>query len=448
MNGGNGKNTRGLLALLMLASLFVAPFSSMALGKARLRADGVVHDKPAVFYNTPAPTAVPETVLATPTVKPWLEDTKAPAPVRPETPTPTPQLTPIPWMLYARTAEPPTPSPIATPTATPSPSPTLAPTPSPRPRPMPSETPETTPEATEPPVEDTELSEKQVSSLLQNADLLEGEKPEDYLDLPGRIEKREGSLSVLLIGIDNHDMEKPGRSDSMILANVDLKTGAVKLVSFLRDMYVKIPGKGMNRLNAAYYYGGAELLQKTLETNFGVSVDGTLAVNFNITTDIIDQLGGITVAISEKERAQINRLSQEFYGNQGFEAVAAAGEQHLNGMQALFYSRIRKIDSDFQRTGRQHKVIAAMVERIRQSDAATILNLVTKNFSGVKTDMTLSDVSALLPLLFRVEHVTFESMHVPLDNAFHDDVVNGMMVLAPNLTKNSQAVAAFLADKP
>lgn len=300
------------------------------------------------------------------------------------------------------------------------------------------------PEDTEPPVEDSELSQSQVDALLQNAALLEGETAEDYLSLPEGMQSEDGALSILLIGVDNHNLEKAGRSDTMILAKLDLKTGTVKMISFLRDMYVKIPGKGMNRLNAAYYYGGAPLLLQTLETNFGVHIDGTVALDFSMMINIVDQLDGITLDVSEKERVQMNTLIRSF-GSQG-EQLAQAGEQRLNGIQALCYSRVRKIDSDFQRTSRQHKVIEAMLSRMRESDTATLIGLMTNNWSSVKTDMTLADVSALLPLMLNMSDVTIETMHVPLDNAYYDDVVNGMMVLVPNLTKNNQAIVAFLED--
>lgn len=300
------------------------------------------------------------------------------------------------------------------------------------------------PQDTEPPVEDSELSQSQVNALLQNAALLEGETAEDYFCLPEGMQREEGALSILLIGVDNRDLEKAGRSDTMILAKLNLKTGAVRMISFLRDMYVKIPGKGMNRLNAAYYYGGAPLLLQTLETNFGVHIDGTVALDFSMMTSIVDQLNGITLVVSEKERTQMNALIRDFSRQE--EQLAQSGEQRLNGIQALCYSRIRKIDSDFQRTSRQHKVIEAMLSRMRESDTATLIGLMTNNWSSVKTDMTLAGVSALLPLMLNLSEVTIESMYVPLDNAYYDDVVKGMMVLVPNLTKNSQAIVAFLED--
>lgn len=303
-------------------------------------------------------------------------------------------------------------------------------------------------EEDEPAAEDTALTEEQAESLLESANLNEDETVQDYLTLPeGFSARQDGVFSILLIGMDSHKEGRRGRSDAMILAQVNLKTGGVKLVSFLRDMYVKIPSQGMNRLNAAYYYGGAELLKKTLENNFGIQADGYVAIDFRAMINIVDQLGGVTLPVSEKERAQINKLIAEYTGKVDGQQLAAAGEQRLTGLQALCYSRIRKIDSDFQRAGRQHKVLEAMFSVLGQQDIGTLLGIATGCLDMAETDLSIQHLTALAPMLLSMESAAFETMQVPLNNAYQDDVVGGMMVLMPNLKKNAQAVAAFLGEE-
>ncbi len=295
--------------------------------------------------------------------------------------------------------------------------------------------------------EDTALSDSQLDAFLQTAELAEDEKPEDYLTQPEKlVGKREGHFSVLIIGQDSRKKGQNGRSDAMILADLDEETGSIRLVSFLRDMYVKIPGQGMNRLNAAFFYGGAELLKSTLENNFGVAIDRTVTVDFSSMAAIIDQVGGVTLPVSEKERAPLNKLLKDFKGQEGAEPIEKAGEQTLTGLQALCYSRIRKIDSDFQRTSRQHKVLQAIFAKASKQDATSLLGLVTKSWKLIETDMNLKDAAALVPMMMKAKGGSMETMHVPLNGTYQDDVVKGMMVLMPNLKKNAQAIETFLRE--
>lgn len=260
--------------------------------------------------------------------------------------------------------------------------------------------------------------------------------------------QEEGVLSLLLIGVDAHGSGNNGRSDTMILARLNAKTGEIKLVSFLRDLYVKIPGKGKNRLNAAYFYGGAELLRETLSANFGVSVDGAVAVEFGDLVAVIDQLGGVPITLNEKERIALNTMLKGYNRDYGFPRddglVTESGEQVLNGKQALCFSRIRKLDSDFMRTDRQRRVLEGMLAQVKSLPLPRLLAVAGKVWESLDTDMTFQDVISLLPLVMGNKEMTVSGMQIPTDNGYQDDVVSGMMVLVPNLKKNIQAIEAFL----
>ena len=187
------------------------------------------------------------------------------------------------------------------------------------------------------------------------------------------------TLRVLLIGTDAYTVKQRGRSDTMLLFQINVQTGQIRLVSFLRDLYVKIPGHGKTRLNAAYVFGGAELLKQTLQDNFGVTVDRTVAVNFSLMVKVIDQIGGVMVDVSTSERKQLNSILKYYNTRNGYpkndQLLESEGEQTLTGKQALCYSRIRKTDSDFQRVGRQRKIIEAVYARLRRLDAMTLGNM-------------------------------------------------------------------------
>ena len=234
----------------------------------------------------------------------------------------------------------------------------------------------------------------------------------------------------------------------MLLFQINVQTGQIRLVSFLRDLYVKIPGHGKTRLNAAYVFGGAELLKQTLLNNFGVTVDRTVAVNFSLMVQVIDQIGGVTVDVSASERKQLNSILKYYNTQNGYpkndQLLESAGEQTLTGKQALCYSRIRKIDSDFQRVNRQRKVIEAAYARLRQLDALTLGNLVLQVLPQIWTDMTLADAASLVPVLLSLGDVNWDSLTVPVSNGYSSQNIAGMDVLVPSLDRNRDAIAQFL----
>ena len=256
-------------------------------------------------------------------------------------------------------------------------------------------------------------------------------------------------LNILLIGVDTIREETNGRSDAMILVRADPEGGEARMVSFLRDLYVPIPGVGKTRLNAAYYYGGEQLLKETLQRNFGVEIDRTVTVHFSMLAELVDQLGGVEIDVSPRELAQLNNILNDYNDSYGLSGgqVDQAGLQRLNGKQALCYSRIRKIDSDFQRTSRQQAVIAAMLRQAQTLDRWQLFWLALQNLPKVRTDLSLGDIAQLLPLVTNAQQLELQTARVPFDGAYADETINGMMVLTPNLERNRAKLHAFLNGK-
>ena len=256
----------------------------------------------------------------------------------------------------------------------------------------------------------------------------------------------ENALHVLIIGVDSSAGDRRGRSDTMMLVSVDPAMGEIRLVSFLRDLYVSIPGVGKTRLNAAYHYGGETLLKETLAKNFGVRVDRTVTVQFSMLADLVDQLGGIELEIAEKEREHLNEIIADYNADYGLSGgwIERAGKQLLNGKQSLCYSRIRQIDSDFQRTSRQQKVISAMLEKLGGMSKWEMIKLAVRNISRVETDMGFSDITALAPMMAQMENLQIQTAHVPFAGAFSEETANGMMVLKPDLEVCRRKLAEFL----
>ena len=255
---------------------------------------------------------------------------------------------------------------------------------------------------------------------------------------------QETAMNVLLIGVDSAAEGQRGRSDVMMLARIRPEQGTVHLVSFLRDLYVSIPGVGKTRLNAAYHYGGEEMLVKTLEKTFGISVDRTATVHFSLLADLVDQLGGVEIDVTEAERRHLNKLLLDYGGT--VPDVTEPGLQRLSGLQALTYSRIRKIDSDFQRTSRQQTVIAAMLREMSGMGKWPLFRLAVSNMSKVQTDFTLGDLYRLAPMMGKLDELTITTAHVPFEGTYTDETINGMMVLKPNLEKNQKLLKTFLTE--
>lgn len=172
-------------------------------------------------------------------------------------------------------------------------------------------------------------------------------------------DKLDGMRNILLLGVDSRTGSISGRTDTMILLSVDIEGNVIKMTSFLRDTYVSIPGYKNNRLNAAYVYGGFDLLAATFEENFGIRPDAYVAVNLSGLTRVIDELGGVYVDVNSKKIDRINAVIY-WYNKQVLNLnnlrdgyLTKGGRQKLTGKQAEAWARYRYSESDMQRAERQ-----------------------------------------------------------------------------------------------
>ena len=262
-----------------------------------------------------------------------------------------------------------------------------------------------------------------------------------------------GMTNILLIGTDARPKEKTGRSDTIILMTLDANHNSLKLTSFQRDLYVEIPGYKKNKINAAYVFGGADLLKKTLKENFGVEVDYYVTINFNTLSDVIDQLGGLDLTVEDKYVRRINAIIyndnkvlknplQQDYLKEG-------GTQHLNGRQAQAYARYRYGDpkGDAGRAQRQREVIVKSMEKIKDMSMARLGMLAMENLDKIETDMPLMEMLRLAPAAFELlQNGELGELKIPVDGAFKSDTINGMSVYVPNRTKNQKALASFILE--
>ena len=253
--------------------------------------------------------------------------------------------------------------------------------------------------------------------------------------------------NILLIGIDARKADDDSRSDTMMLVTIDNTNGQIKLTSFLRDSYVEIAGKNWNeKLNAAYFRGGVQMLVDTLELNFKVDIPYYMLVNFEIFTTIVDELGGITVDVTERESEYVKTSKKP-----NIPVEIPAGEDVLlNGEQALWYARIRKLDSDFMRTKRQRKVITAMVEKALQTELGELVTLAETVAPLVKTNLTSDEIldlgmGALKDKAFAYDIVQHQ---VPADGTWSSrNISNVGSSLVMDMDENIELLHSFLSEK-
>ena len=248
-------------------------------------------------------------------------------------------------------------------------------------------------------------------------------------------------INILLIGQDARPGETRARSDTMMLVTFNKAKKTITMTSFLRDLYVQIPGYADNKLNVTYVLGGMELLNDTLEKNFGVQVDGNVEVSFDRFAEVIDLLGGVDMELREDEANYINSNSGRY--------ELQAGMQHLDGEQALLYSRIRKLDpdGDFSRTNRQRKVINALIEKFRNTKMTTLLGMLDDLLPMLTTDMTNAEIlgyaKTLLPML---PGCTVVSQRVPEDGTYYLGMIRGMSVVVADMNAARKLMVETLTE--
>ena len=267
---------------------------------------------------------------------------------------------------------------------------------------------------------ETSDSSMEAKATINSAEVL---NPED-IEWNGELFKpadNTGLVNILLIGQDRREGESRQRSDAMILCSFNPETKKMAMISFLRDLYVQIPGYEDNRLNAAYAYGGFELLKKTLNLNFGINVDGCFEADFEGFEKIIDAVGGVDIELTAEEA--------NIVGNGASEGVC-----HLSGEQALKYARIRKIDSDFQRTARQRRIMSAVFEKAKSYSLTELAAFFGEILPLMTTDMTDDEMMSLaFTYAASFSELQTESYIVPAEGTYKNAMIKGMAVLVPDL---------------
>lgn len=183
--------------------------------------------------------------------------------------------------------------------------------------------------------------------------------------------------NILVMGIDSADGY--GRSDALMIISVNKNTKMIKISSIQRDSYVYVPGYDMTKINHAYSYGGPALAIRTVNTNFGLDIEDYVSVDFYTMPQIIDRLGGISLNLSAAEARTVG-------------VGSSAGNYYLTGQQALNYSRIRYLDSDYVRTSRQRYVAETLIRTMMNTSPADIPGLISEILPLTRTSLDSGEI--------------------------------------------------------
>ncbi len=193
-------------------------------------------------------------------------------------------------------------------------------------------------------------------------------------------------VNILLVGEDDEDGSH--RSDSTMLVSVNKKTKKITITSFLRDSYTYMDINGSERYdktNHSYAWGGAAKLMEVLSNNYKIKIDKYVSINYKSFKEAVDALGGVEVPITEKEANYMNRTTRV----KGF---TSGDSVLLNGERALIYARIRKLDSEVERTRRQRELISSVIRNVKASSLSDLNNAIETFLPYVTTNLKTSEI--------------------------------------------------------
>ena len=268
-----------------------------------------------------------------------------------------------------------------------------------------------------------------------------------YQDLgDGLVFDERNVTNIILVGTDSRSRgNKRTRSDAMILVSINRNTKKIIMTSFMRDMYVAIPNKkdNHNRLNTAFAYGGPDLLFQTIDTNFGIKIEKYAHIDFYNFIDLVDAVGGVDLEVNKGELGVVNyyylpELNAALKDPPGTDVIPGKGGMtHLNGKQALAYTRVRYYgNGDFERTERQRKVLTQIFQKAKQMSVSELNKLADVVLPMISTNLTQGEVMSLI--VNSPEYLTYdlESHRIPIDGSFAYTEAGNASVLGVNFKMN------------
>jgi LCP family protein required for cell wall assembly len=254
-------------------------------------------------------------------------------------------------------------------------------------------------------------------------------------------------MNIALFAVDRRNKEQQGNSDVIMVISIDPVTKKIKMSSILRDTYVNIEGKGMDKINAAFATGGPQLAIKTINQNFNLDIKDYINVDFFGTAKMIDALGGVTVNIKPEEISYLNTYLKEISIIENIPPVPVTnpGSQLLNGKQAVAYTRIRAVGrGDYERTERQRNVLVALFNKLQGAGPAIYPVFMSKILPNMETSMSSMTLFKVGGDILSSKSKVIEQARFPLDKFSKGIRVNNIWYLSADLKANSTALHDFI----
>ncbi|MBI5701476.1 LCP family protein [Candidatus Saganbacteria bacterium] len=251
--------------------------------------------------------------------------------------------------------------------------------------------------------------------------------------IPG--DKFLGETNVVILGVDGEGPVK--RSDSVMVAHINPATNTVGLVSIPRDTRVEIAGRGEDKINHAFAFGGPDLSRKTAENFLGVKIPYYIVINFAGVRNLINEIGGIEINV-EKRMYYVDN-------SQGLFVDLYPGRQRLDGKNALAYMRYRTDGGDLNRILRQQKFIKALASQItNKENVLRSPGILLRLFSYMDSNL---DTKQILGLALNMRRIyDYGQIKMSLLQGY-DEIIDGVYYMRPDPRKIKEAVTGYLTDR-
>jgi len=290
-----------------------------------------------------------------------------------------------------------------------------------------------------------------IGKKVEEIEVIEVEEETIEESITEEVEHKTGYLNVAVFGIDSRkgELGKGNLSDTILIASLNHETMEVKMVSVYRDTLVKLKNGSYNKANSAYSISGPDGAIHMINENLDMNIEKYVTVNFNALVDVIDALGGLDLELTAEEVVHMNNYCVETSKVTGkkYKKIEPekAGTYHLNGVQAVSYSRIRQTaGDDAMRTHRQRVVITKMMEKMQTMNLATIYKLVDTVLPQVATNFKVGEVLSYAKDFKK--YGLADTMGFPNERTSRDLYKIGSAEIANTLASNSEEVHKFLFD--
>ena len=252
-------------------------------------------------------------------------------------------------------------------------------------------------------------------------------------------------INIALFGTDNRALNENGNSDTIMIASIDRKDKNIKLISIMRDSRVNVPGYGLYKINAAYMLGGPQLAVQTINSVYGLNIKSYISINMYNMIKIINSFGGVDINVQPYEISELNDYQRDIAKIENITPieVTKGGLQHLNGLQAVGYSRIRDVgNGDRQRTERQRTVLSQLINKIKAKGILSYPSSLSNLLPYVLTNITPAEFLNDSFNAIGIKNIVQQT--IPLESYESLPTINGIDYVTYDINIASQQIFNFI----